>query len=905
MWKTAAGIDCTGRKKETAFSGNQSKTEMNSLKLGALFGLFSIVLIAAPNENAVAALQKADHLADLYNWADAGPFFLIADKGLPPGSPQQIHAHLGYLRATMESRSLPEFSNHLADMLKSPVIASNPRLRMWCLGIKGDADGEMDTGSARADWEEAHRVAEQLNDKKWESRSLAEAGFEAYLQGDIAVGRRSVAAGLGAAHKTGDAGAEVRYLSAIGAGIEWNGSYKEAMDYFAKAHSLAQQNPDIGFPFLTVEAEVETLIHQHKYSEAQQLSKTAESNATQHDKRIKLTQFMLFDADIALGENQPDRAIAILQKAISLAQGNQTRMLGDAETKLAHIYRDQHKLAMAEHYAAAAFMHTHLTKDLFTAPARLEFAAQLQWDLGHRAEARRSIMRALEISEGLLSQTSSGKVREGLLTEMSSAYETAFKFAAESGDVNGAFSVIERVRGRITAETLVQPLHPSTIPANIALEDKIRNFKVQLIKAGSDQERGRLIDALFYAQQQEFVEDKPAPVYGSRIESVALKKVTANLDQDEALLEYVLPQNGSAYCLVLSAKSASIVQLRSAAEIATLARTLADDIKTRKPWRKDSQALYAAIMAPIPNVSAYKHLIVVPDGDLHSVPFETLESGSGKLVAETAATAYSPSAVSYYLLKNRSNGQTEMTFLGVGGAIYNPVGAKPFTIAKDTPRGADVGVDLAKLPNLPSSGKEVEAAVKALNATKETVTLQVGPNATEFAFTHAPLANYEIVHLAIHAVADKDDPSRAALIFPADPQHPTDRLLEPSDIASLRFGARVVVLSACNTAVGRLQGQVGVANLARAFLQAGADSVVSTLWPVDDLQSLFLMKAFYAHLAAGMPAADALASAKRDMLHESGTDTSPLSWAGFVLLGNGDASLHSSRLASIQTGRAQ
>ena len=149
----------------------------------------------------------------------------------------------------MESRSLPEFSNHLADMLKSPAIASNPRLRMWCLGIKGDADGEMDTGSARADWEEAHKVAEQLNDKKWESRSLAEAGFEAYLQGDIAVGRRSVAAGLGAAHKTGDAGAEVRYLSAIGAGIEWNGSYKEAMDYFAKAHSLAQQNPDIGLPF--------------------------------------------------------------------------------------------------------------------------------------------------------------------------------------------------------------------------------------------------------------------------------------------------------------------------------------------------------------------------------------------------------------------------------------------------------------------------------------------------------------------------------------------------------------------------------------------------------------------------------------------------------------------------------
>jgi hypothetical protein len=153
-------------------------------------------------DNAAIALQKADHFADLYNWADAGPLFLIADKQLPSRSPEQVHAHLGYLRATMETQSLPELSNQLASILSSPPIASNSALRLWCLGIKGDVDGEMDSASARADWEQAYRVAVQMNDKKWESRSLAEAGFSAYLQGDIAVGRRNIAAGLGAAHKT-------------------------------------------------------------------------------------------------------------------------------------------------------------------------------------------------------------------------------------------------------------------------------------------------------------------------------------------------------------------------------------------------------------------------------------------------------------------------------------------------------------------------------------------------------------------------------------------------------------------------------------------------------------------------------------------------------------------------------
>jgi CHAT domain-containing protein len=336
---------------------------------------------------------------------------------------------------------------------------------------------------------------------------------------------------------------------------------------------------------------------------------------------------------------------------------------------------------------------------------------------------------------------------------------------------------------------------------------------------------------------------------------------------------------------------------------------LTADIVSQKTWKKDSQALYSAVMGPIPDIGNFKHITVVPDGDLYSVPFDTLESPSGKLLAETAVATYSPSAVSYYLLKNRSEAPTASAFLGVGGAIYNSAGAKPFTLAQATPRGAelaaDIGIDLSKLPNLPSSGEEVQSAARILKRTNEHVTLQVGPDATEFAFTHAPLASFQIVHLAIHAAADKDDPSRAALIFPYDPQHQTDSLLEPSDIVSLHFAARVVVLSACSTAVGRLQGQVGVANLARAFLQAGADSVVSTLWPVDDLQSLFLMKAFYSHLAAGIPAADALASAKRDMLRESGSDASPLTWAGFVLLGNGAASLQTSHSAAIRTARAQ
>jgi CHAT domain-containing protein len=855
--------------------------------------------MAAANNNASDFLRNADHYADLYNWSSAKLLFLAADRGLPRGSTEQIHAHLGYLRAMMETRSLPELSNYLGTLLHSPAMMSNLRLRLWCLGIKGDVDGEMDSASARADWEEAHRVATKLGDKKWQSRSLAEAGFNAYLQGDIATGRRSVAAGLGIAHQTGDIGAEVRYLSAIGTGIEWNGAYQEALGYFQKARLLAKQNPEAGYPFLTVAGEIQTLIKEAHYKEAEDLVRSASAQATKNDKLIKLTQLMLFDADIALGERQPQRAIQILQRVIPLARHNQTRMLADAEMKLAEIYREQHKLALAERYASAAFTHTHLTKDVFTAPARLEFTAQLQWDLGRRAEARRSILRALEVAEGLLSQTNSGAVREGLLTAMSSAYETAFTFAAQSGDLPGAFAIVERVRGRITTETLLQPASVPQQPMDMALEDKIRNLKIQLLKASAPVDRDRLIDQLFYAEQQRFIDDKPASRNIQKIEAIPIRRVTANVTSNEAILEYVLPEKGEAYCLFLSQKNTRIVPLGPAQRIAVLAQDFLGDMKANRPWKEHARALYDAVLAPIREISQFTRITIVPDGSLHLIPFDALRSPSGKLVAETVVTSYAPSVMSDFLLKTRSDPQMQRAFLGVGGAIYSEAGMQSFTLAKSNLRGSGYfGVDPDKLPNLPGSRKEVQSAAEIMRTVAGIETLQTGKAATEFAFTHAPLANFEVIHLAIHAVASQSDPSRAALIFPPDADHRDDGFLEPREIAGLRFGARLIVLSACETAVGRLQGQVGVANLARAFLQAGADSVISTLWRVDDMHSLLLMQAFYKHLVRGDDVASALALAKRDLLAKlGGGDASPSSWAGFVLLGNATISVRNSQAA--------
>ena len=161
----------------------------------------------------------------------------------------------------------------------------------------------------------------------------------------------------------------------------------------------------------------------------------------------------------------------------------------------------------------------------------------------------------------------------------------------------------------------------------------------------------------------------------------------------------------------------------------------------------------------------------------------------------------------------------------------------------------------------------------------------LGPSATEAAFKAARLTEYRVIHLAVHGFADSTFPDRAALVLLSDQSAGEDGFLQASEIARLRFDADLVVLSACDTAVGQLHGQEGTANLSRAFLMAGARTVVSTLWQVDDSSSLYLMKRFYAHLSANRSASSALTSAKRDMLRTFGTRATPYQWAGFTIEG--------------------
>ena len=137
-----------------------------------------------------------------------------------------------------------------------------------------------------------------------------------------------------------------------------------------------------------------------------------------------------------------------------------------------------------------------------------------------------------------------------------------------------------------------------------------------------------------------------------------------------------------------------------------------------------------------------------------------------------------------------------------------------------------------------------------------------------------------MLHFATHGFSDELLPLRSALVLNAGPGE--DGLLEAQEIIQLKLDASLVVLSGCSTGAGRLRAGEGVQSLARAFLLAGARSVVSTRWPVPDGGARALIEGFYARLGQGEDAAAALSLARAEQLRRGAP---PRDWAGFSLVG--------------------
>jgi CHAT domain-containing protein len=404
----------------------------------------------------------------------------------------------------------------------------------------------------------------------------------------------------------------------------------------------------------------------------------------------------------------------------------------------------------------------------------------------------------------------------------------------------------------------------------------ISELRLKLAVARSTSEVRQIRDQIFLVEQARWITPEISILKAQSHDPVGMEQVQRSLDPSAIILEYVVADPRS-YCLVISRTDARIVPLADRQSIEALIAAYLKAVKAKAPASKEGRALYDALLAPVPTAMRKAQLVVVRDGPLYLVPFDGFIDNGGRYVAETHTVIYEPSATSFYLLTSQPHRPTPSAhaLLAVGGVPYSPAAMKQASITR--------GYDAGTLGDLPASKDEVIAAEAALHGPGNL--LLIGPHATESAFKRAATSQYGIIHLAVHGYASTTERNRSALVLLSDPPAGEDGFLQASEIVQLPLNSDLVILSACDTAVGPIEGEEGIAALSSAFLLAGARSVVSTLWSIDDTFSLFLMKQFYNHLAAHETVAAALTAAKRDMLRKYGSAAVPYYWAGFTLEG--------------------
>lgn len=299
-----------------------------------------------------------------------------------------------------------------------------------------------------------------------------------------------------------------------------------------------------------------------------------------------------------------------------------------------------------------------------------------------------------------------------------------------------------------------------------------------------------------------------------------------------------------------------------------------------------SKNLFQALMAePLAYLGEeVKSLIIVPDGALSVLPFELLSLRGTpssfqdiEYLFEDYAISYAYSA-SVFLeqLEAQSAPSQDKLF---GGFAANYTEGSWGDISDSAMLGALVRD--GELP-LPAARKEVEYIASLLKGDAFLDAL-----ATESNFT-AKTEDYAILHLAMHALLDDQNPMYSKLIFSPGADSASDGLLTAAELYNLNIPAQLAVLSACNTGYGKILAGEGVMSLSRAFAYAGCPSTLMSLWRVPDQATSELMFGFYQSLAAGKSKAEALREAKLKYLAEvkSTSLAHPFYWAGFVQMGN-------------------
>jgi CHAT domain-containing protein len=420
--------------------------------------------------------------------------------------------------------------------------------------------------------------------------------------------------------------------------------------------------------------------------------------------------------------------------------------------------------------------------------------------------------------------------------ERDAHFAAAIAALAEHGQVAAAFEQAERRRARTLAERIVQA---EALRAGTGATSNTRRTTDRITLAG----------------------------------------VTAALPDDRtALLEFVTGGADAPTTLVIVSRwGTRAVRLASVDSLLPSIRRLLAAIESGEEAGPLAQRLGDVLLGPALRdlEGRIDRLVIVPDGALHRVPFDLLRLADRRAAIERFETSLVPSAAVAMLLWRRppsTRGESGRV-LAFGDPAF---GREAAVSVRGIPVTRGTG-DSAEFARLPESGRE--ARIAASFGDRSVVLLR--DDATALRLVQAPPDSFSVLHLATHAVVDERSLARSAVVLAPTAGH--SGLMMPGELATLRLGADLVVLSACRSAGGVVVNGEGVQGLTAPLLAAGARAVVASGWAVDDRETVAVIEDLYRGLARGEPVGTALRSAKLAALRRGAL---PRDWASFAVIGD-------------------
>ena len=299
-------------------------------------------------------------------------------------------------------------------------------------------------------------------------------------------------------------------------------------------------------------------------------------------------------------------------------------------------------------------------------------------------------------------------------------------------------------------------------------------------------------------------------------------------------------------------------------------------------FQKTGYDLFSILIAPVEDYFISERVLISPDNLLSYLPFETLpvknSSNSNLSYKEIEfmmeeydiSYTYSATFMAENLRNKKSNGSKVIAFA--------PDYSDPVNIQELYQKRQQQGNILY---DLPYARMEAEYVSKKLGGK-----LLINESARESEFKKdAP--DFDIIHLAMHTVLDDDNPMRSTLIFSPDSTGTEDRFLRTYEIYNIPLKARMVVLSSCNTGTGKLFSGEGILSLARGFIYSGCESVVMSMWEIEDRAGTDIVKLYYDYLKKGYSKSMSLRKARIDFLRKADQlRAHPYFWSTLVVYGD-------------------